>query len=552
LVLLKRAWSRATPIHVLLVVAFLELAIDRVAVPLLRPLGTPPLWHTVLDYFGLFLLYFTGTLAVLIVGVRCAAVQRRNVREMTTHSLLAIAALLAAIPLLIPQPPDLGLALELAFGVAILGFVASAFVRGGDVGSQIGLGIVAIPFLLHVCVVLGGHFLWPEAAHMAVEGGRLIDGPGVELSELGIAGLCFAALASPYCFAPRPFARAVTRPGPVVFAMAVAAVGAVASRLWYPLVVDAAHAAIGVKLNADKADRWLAIYLLGVATFAWTLASCLIAPSPARRTIGAGLALVVLGGYAFKWPHHYLLPLLGVALVAEGSRRVRDEELALLPFSSDTPPIGDTAWGNYIAAIVTGLKRTLGDVHSLTTRGEAGLTSSIVVGDKDGIPVRTRIERIDGSVLALDVVVGREVDEMRGATLTLWANPEPRTGQNPPAPPANPAFKSGDAMFDAHFKARGNVLSLMAMFEEAARARAAATLSGWFAYWEGEGVRYRVYPGRGSALDHPIPISDLALARPNPSAERLVAVVELLVEVAGRVVKPQPEEPPAELDAPPT
>ena len=547
---MKRAWSRATPIHVLLVVAFLELAIDRVAVPVLRPLGTPPLWHTILDYTGLFLLYFTGTLAVLIVGVRCAAVQWRNVRDTVTHSLLAVATLLAAIPLLVSQPPDLGLALELAVGVAIVGFVASAFVRGGDIGSQIGLGIVAIPFLLHACVVIGGRFLWPEAAHLVVEGGRLIDGPGMELSELGVAGLCFAALASPYCFAPRPFARAVTRPGPVVFAMTVAAVGAVASRLWYPLVVESAHYAIGVKLNADKADRWLAIYLLAVATFAWTLASCLIAKSPARRTIGAGLALVVLGGYAFKWPHHYVLPLLGVALVAEGSRRVREEELSLLPFASDTPPIADTAWGSYIAAIVAGLKRTLTDVHSLTTHGESGLMSSIVVADRAGLPVRTRIERVEGSVLALDIVVGREVDEMRGATLSLWANPEPRTGANPPAPPANPPFKSGDGMFDAHFKARGNVIALTTMFDESARARAAATLSGWLAYWEGEGVRYRVYPGRGSPLDHPIPISDLALGRPNASAERLVAVVELLVEVAAHVIKPQPADPPAELDAP--
>jgi hypothetical protein len=163
--------------------------------------------------------------------------------------------------------------------------------------------------------------------------------------------------------------------------------------------------------------------------------------------------------------------------------------------------------------------------------------------------VRTRIERIDGSVLALDVVVGREVDEMRGATLSIWANPTPRTGANPPGPPATPAFKSGDPVFDAHFKSKGSVIALTTMFDEHARARAATSLNGWIAYWEGEGLRYRVYPGHGSPLDHPIPISDLALARPSASPERLVAVVELLVEIAARGVKPAPASEPTELEA---
>ena len=67
--------------------------------------------------------------------------------------------------------------------------------------------------------------------------------------------------------------------------------------------------AIGVSLDQDQADPRLAIYLLAFATLSWTLASCALASSPARRQIGAGIAMIVLGGYAFKWTHHYLLPL---------------------------------------------------------------------------------------------------------------------------------------------------------------------------------------------------------------------------------------------------
>jgi hypothetical protein len=256
--------------------------------------------------------------------------------------------------------------------------------------------------------------------------------------------------------------------------------------------------------------------------------------------VGAGLALIVLGGYGFKWPPQYLLPLLGLVLIAEAVRTVRDEELAALPITSETPPIADPAWSAYVGAVTQGLRRTLGDVHCLTTRGEAGLASSVIVGEANGMAVRTRIERIEGSVLALDVVLGREIDEIRGATLTLWAIPPRSLGINPSGPPAAPLFKAGDPQFDERFKTRGSALAFHRLFDEGLRARAVATLDGWVAYWEAEGMRYRVYPGRGAPLDHPMPLSDLALGRPSATPERLIAVIELLVEIAARGVKPMP------------
>jgi hypothetical protein len=529
------SWS---PAHALLVIALLELAINEVIVHVLRASGPP----VVLDYLALFLFYFTGTLAAFVVGVRCVkAFPSRDLRELLPHIPLAIGALLAAIPILIAQPSELTLPLELAFVATVIVALATVFQPDGDIGAQVGLGVVAIPFLLHACVVLGGKFLWPD---------NIYDGEGVELQKLGVFSLVLAGLASPYCFAPRPFARAVTRPVPIVIAMAVAAAGAVIARTWYPTVAEVVKHAIGVELDTDRADRWLAIYLLGVATAVWTIASCLIAETKARRQIGLGLALVMLGGYAFKWPHHYLLPMLGVVLIAEAARRVREEELAATPITSDTPPIADTIWSSYVGAVASLLKRSLANVHSLTMRGDLDLTSSLVIGDKDGLGVRTRIERIEGRVLAIDIVVGREVDELRGATLSLWAVPARGTGGNPPPPPANPAFRSGDNAFDHHFRARGSITAFMTLFDEGLRARAAVTLDGWLAYWEGEGLRYRVYPGRGSPLDHPIPISDLALARAATSAERLASVVELLVEIAARGVKAVAPEEPVELDDP--
>lgn len=508
---------------------------------MLRPAkGTPPTWHTALDYGGLFLFYFAGTLAAVLIGVRVVEGLRtsRSVRDFIANGALAVATVLAAIPLVIGAPPSLVFALEVAFAVAIIAMFSTSISHHYDVGAQLGVVTLSLPLVLHTVTVLGGKYLWPEGA---------FDGPGVEITRAGVMALCAAALVSPYVFAPRPFARAVTRPGPVVIAMAIAALGAVAARTWYPIVAKAAALAVGVELNQAQADPRLAIYLLAIATLAWTLASCAIAHSQARRAIGAGIAFVILGGYAFRWPNHYLLPLLGIALVTTAVRKVREEELAALPITTDTPPIADAAWSGYVASVKSGLERSLAGVHALTTRGDGGLASSVIIGDKDGLNVRTRIERIEGSVIALDVIIGREIDELRGATLTLWAIPPRTLGINPAGPPAAPIIKTNDTTFDQRFKTRGNRVAFDKLLDEGLRARVIATLDGWLAYWEPEGLRYRVYPGRGAPLDHPMPLSDLALGR-TASPERLIAIIELLVDIAARGVPVEPAAAPTALD----
>ena len=532
----------------LALVAILEVAINRIIVPMTRP-ADPPWWHTLLDNFGLFLFYFTGTLAALINGVRVASGlgTRSRARDSSlpapsyTERLatisLGVAALCAAIPLVVTTSGAISQTLEIAFGIAVVVHVASSFDMRRDLGVQIGLAIIAVPLLLHTASALGAEYVWPD---------RIFDGPSVELVRDGVIALCIAALATPYCFAPRPFARAVTRPGPVVFAMAIAALGAVAARMAYPGVAEAAWRGIGVELNKVQADQKLALYLLAAATLAWTIASCAVAATPARRTIGLGLGLMVLGGYAFRWPTHYLLPLLGLSLIAEGARTVRDEELEATPLTMETPPISDVTWASYVAAVTAGLRDTLGEVACLTTRDEGGLMSSVIIGTANGSPVRARIERIDGCVLALDVTLGKEVDELRGATLTVWAIPDRALGASPPGPPAAPPFKTGDAQFDSRFRARGNAVAFTKLFDDGLRARAIATLDGWLAFWEPEGLRYRVYPGRGAPLDHPLPLSELALNRPAPP-ERLIAVICLLVEIAARGVTAELASEPEEL-----
>jgi len=541
-----------TAIHVLLLGAVLEVVINRCAVPMLRPmLDEPPLWHMVLDYIGLFVMYFTGILAVIVLVARCIGAiddRGRSLRDMFAHVMLGVAALVAAVPLLVTVPPWTSFLLEIMFALAVLATVASVFGRDRDLGIQIGLPLLALPVIFHTVMQIAAGLVWPDGAFDAP------GGPSTQFLKAAVMMLSIAALATPYCFAPRPFARAVARPIPIVIAMAVAATGAVIARIYYVTLATATHFAIGIQMSTD-ADRKLALYLLAIATLAWTVSACATAGSAARRLVGLGIAFLVLGGYEFHWPHHYLLPLLGLALIAEAARDVREQELAAMPFLAEAPPIHDTGWSGFVGVIAQGLRRSLTEVHSLTTRAENGIMSSVVVGEANGLPVRTRIERYEGSVVAVDIVIGREIDELRGSTVTLCAVPQGEatflkraTAANPPGPPAAPLFKAGDAAFDAKFRSRGNVVMFSKLFDESIRNKAVTQLDGWLAYWDGEGLRYRIYPGRGAPLDHPLPLSDLALGR-TPSAERLISVVELLLEIATRGLPPRPTAEPTELPA---
>ena len=196
-----------SPVHILVLVAVLEVAINRVAVPLLRPeQGAPPVWHTQLDFIGLFLLYFAGTLPLILIGARVYSVLRewRGWRDGIAHVALIVAALLAAIPLVVAEPDWLAFPREIAFAVAVITMMTSGFSRERDLGSQLGLIVIAVPLLVHSVMAIGARYDWPEST---------LDSP-TSAAHAGVMALCGAALFSPYVFAPRPFARSVTRPVP--------------------------------------------------------------------------------------------------------------------------------------------------------------------------------------------------------------------------------------------------------------------------------------------------------------------------------------------------
>jgi hypothetical protein len=519
------------PIALLLPVGLLELAINRLAVPLLRPgRGAPPLWHTALDYSGLFLFYFASLLGIAAIGLRAlraieSAPDRRQ-RGLVSVAPLLLLAVLSAWALLGAPSQSLTFAMEVAFAVA----VASAVVRGfghftrrrRDLGIVVGTVILAAPLMLHFVAALGGRYWWSQ---------DMYDGAGAQMARIGALALAIAGLASPYCLAPRPFVRAVTKVAPVVVAILVAVIAAMLLRHDYLGTARAVKLAIGIELQTTRADPQLTLYLLAVATMSWTIASCALAATGPRRAVACALGLLLLGGYGFQWPLQYLFLALGIISIADAAVPVKAAERSSV---IEAPAVDDATWGRYLGAISTALRRRCATLHSLTTRASDGTTSSVLVGEADGRSIRARIDRDLGVVIGLDIVIGRDLDlsANQAATLTVVCD-DLHLAQD--APTVTPPIVSGDALFDRRFRCHGAAGELQQLFDAGARDRALGLFDGWFAYARGQSLRYRTYPGRGAAVDHLIPMADLAQGHvPNGAGERVVVIVDLLLELAAR------------------
>ena len=315
----------------------------------------PPTWFVALDYLALFLLYFVALLGVIVLAARARELALSSGRGSTFERV---------------APRDRrrhrggaggggGLRrggasrrVETLLHVALLGVAVHQLTRvwtsRGDVGAAIGLTLCAAPILLYAGASLFSGELWTEDQMM---GGDAKAG----LGKLARSALAMAAIASPYCLAPRPFARSMTRVLPFAIALVVAGVGAAALRYDYVTTVKAVNNVLGLDLRIDAPQDQIALYLLAFATITWTVAACATASSPSRRRIGFGLAMLVLAGYGFAWPAAFVTAGVGLVLMGDGAVRVRDEERAA--FIPVTPAIDDDAWQGYVGQTVTALRR---------------------------------------------------------------------------------------------------------------------------------------------------------------------------------------------------
>jgi hypothetical protein len=530
--------------HLLLLAAMVELSLYRLAARTLRPDGdaTPASWLMVLEYIGLFFRYFTSTMAMGLLGL----MSYRLVRGRPQRGLAAVPGYLTALLCLGliglsaaavggVSGRTLTLLLEGCFTLTLIAIVIDQATSGGDVAAKLGVAVLATPLIIHY---------YPSFAMNVLGQGEVVwnDLP-LEMAEYGKWSVVLAALLSPYCFAPRPFLASAARLPPLAVATFVGVVGAVILREHYQVGMELAAKGIGVDIGPGAPLEHIALYVMALGAVTWTLVSALSGVSPARRRIGVGIALVIAGGYSFAWPFLYLLSAVGLLTIGEAARHVADEEEELTPptaaRSFRPPPVADEVWQSYVAAVVDGLRRAHPDskAQTMTVRGDDAVASTHIVAIVRGVSLRVRVDRVQESVLCLDALCGREPPGNAAPAWTLYARPERLLGirahDEPPAC-AGPVLKLDDSPFDARFRVRDAADHTGRLFDEGQRARATALIDGWIALWPDTALQYRVYPGRGAPLDHPIPITEMAFRGDAASltADRLVTVLELIVELA--------------------
>jgi hypothetical protein len=551
-------------LHLLLLVTTSELALNRLASPELRPASEEAVswWHLALDHLGLFLHYFASALAFGMLARQLWHLHReqRLYFGAARWALVAVGgAFLTLAALNVVRSPDErgSLLFELSFVAMVLTLVLAQITRRGDIASKLGLALLAVPLMIPV--------LMPLSLHLLGDGEQLLGDASERTRLLGQWTMVAAALLSPYCFAPRPFAAAAARLGPLVIAAFAGVIGVIILRQNYEIGMRLAHHGLGIDIGPGAPEQYLTMYLVALATVTWTMASCLTADAESRRDIGVGLALIVLGGYGFAWPLQYLVSTVGLMTIGEAAARVRDDERALASQPGfHAPPIAASVWLEYVRALAGALRDTAGaEVAAVTVRGQEpagpaatehdhdqGTVTTHIHTQRRGVDVFVRIERKRGAITVMDILCGKQPAPGSAPQWTLYALPEKLLGIGAhPEPPATtaPVVQVDDKPFAQRFRVRDAGGLTARLLDDGLRARVTALIDGWLAFWDGQGLGYRVQPGHGAPLDHPIPITELAFrgaAAVSSSAERVVTLVDVLVELARRGGVPLAGEPP--------
>lgn len=559
-------------VHLLFLVSTAELAFNRLATKELRPIGEGevPWWHQVLDHIGLFCQYFASTLAIGIIGYQLYRLIRgRDLYWRGARIGLLIAGVpflaLGLLALIYPLSTGTSFWFETAFIAMALALFLSLLPRGGDLGVKFGILIFITPLCVHYYGLLSLRFIEGEAALWSDLPDRVL--------QYGQWTMIVAALVSPYCFGPRPFFTNMTRPVPIIMGVFVSVVCVMLLRQHYEVAMQLAKNWLGIDIGPGAPSSSLVTYAFAVGTITWTMTACIVADTVSRRDIGIGLGLIVISGYGFAWPIQFLVGMVGLLAIAEAARKVGEEELEVIAQLRGfrAPPVDAGVWQEYVgevsAALGSGVPVAEKDadpgadsgagLESTDDAAKAGAPASAVtiydenqersithiVSRRSGLDVLLRIERFNDSVVAIEVMCGGQPDEEVEPDWTLYARPDRLLGIGAhPEPPTTsaPLYKVEDVSFDQRFRVRDGGGITDRMLDADTRSSCAALIDGWIALWSDCGLRYRVYPGRGAPLDHPVPITELAFrgADGPASAERVVAVIELLASMTARAFVP--------------
>ena len=332
--------ARLDLVAALLVMVALELAVNRLALPELRPRGhATPLWFYGVDRLAAFVFHLATLLSLGAITYHVHKLVRQGdvllpVPRTTVAILGALFVGTATFAVVSAHPEALSFHLETSFFALLFVLTLAFLLRPGDLWTKLGLGLVLLPFAVHYAGSLAALRAGPDGWAMLGQ-----------VRHVGHVTLAGAAIASPLCFGPRPFRWALSRPLPVALAAFVGALSAIILRRHHLKGSELAQAGLGIEFGPAAPTSTMALYVIAVGAIAYTLASSLSSAAPARRQIGMGFALVVLAGYAFEWPVQLVSAVMGVIAILRAQLSVAKEERDLgdaSPFL--TPPIADGTW----------------------------------------------------------------------------------------------------------------------------------------------------------------------------------------------------------------
>jgi hypothetical protein len=427
--------------------AFLELLLNRLANRLFLPQSTisgDPASASaahLLSASGPLLFHLTGVLGLLVLLAALVGLLRRGElfprpMRFTVGVIGLVFWMLAARAVLFGMiPARFFLHLQTSFAFLSLLIATAALSSPTQRRVKVGVGLFALPGVLHVLAQVGDRMGW-----MSGPGGAAL------VSRAGELALLMACLTAPLLLPPRPAPeRPWRRP------LAVASLLTVTLILGFLTRFDLLQAALlyGLRLELPRLGSPLGMaYVLAFFSWVYTVVQLLV-DKGGMRLCGYGLLLLAIAGYQAASPVELALALLGLLALAVG-------ELRAAPYGDPhRPRISAAEWRAFVGRLATASGDGTGpdDTPPEAVVVEEGeLEVSRIRAYRRGFPVGMRLLRRRGALVQLEATVGEAAHGGPDASIErhrswLARSPDKRV--------RHPRVKTGDAAFDQSFSVHG-------------------------------------------------------------------------------------------------
>lgn len=511
------ALSRIPLVAILAVTATLELLLNRIGVHLVGSSTKDRTLIAVVDIGGLFTLYLTGILA-LIIFTWAVVVMIRDRELFRTPDRIALTILaatflpMAAMGQLVELPVPVVPLLNISFGLLLLGLIWSFMRRPAPLRSRLGVLYLCAPILLHV--------FWLASRQVPTLVPADYSDAMVRVYESAEHLVVVGAFAAFLFFAPFPRLSNLLEPLPMIAATLLTAGVALLAKYQYIETAQAAYNGLRINLPAPSAHG--VMHLAALFFFILTLGTLTIRSAPQRST-ALGLYLIAVSGFHLQEPYQLLLTLIGMAQITRGAM---EAQRLVSQRSEAVAAPSPEGWSAYLSRLAAACSRPKGNGEAVQLQGN-GQQIAYIRGKQEGLPFTLRILHDRGEIQRLEAVIGKPPRD--AAQLSLNRRRGSRGGRVSERS-CGSRIKLDDEDFDRQFTLQDNtdrapsLLSAPGVLEELER-----LIHGWLGIWPGEGLRYLAKPGPDG---WPLPLAEVVFSPEDASTEDVEDLVALLTSLA--------------------